>query len=224
MILLTLEWKGIIVDGCSLVGNGSIREILVKVGEVLSLDYDVAHNTKVGMFMANIYQLSLTNVTIQNNRGIGLLAINIMGNSNLQSVVFSNNTPNECIVQLYQFVELADSTAGGLFLLYTDYQNEIAYQNVTASLHIDQSLFQYNQQCGIFSTLPIVSSTTSSPSVQSLGFSVGGGAGMGIVLSQIKFPCSSHSFQFTIQRERSLTGWRLYWSVSGIKWFKYFIS
>uniref|UniRef100_A0A1X7V0Y5 Uncharacterized protein n=1 Tax=Amphimedon queenslandica TaxID=400682 RepID=A0A1X7V0Y5_AMPQE len=125
----------------------------------------------------------MTYVTIRNNTGIGLLAINLMDESSISNAVFGHNAPNECIISLNNPDGARDKVAGGMFLFYSDYRNkEINFQ---PSLTISESLFHDNMYCSLLAGIPLV--FTFSPSFENFGFTYGGGGGLGLVLSQINY-------------------------------------
>ena len=171
-----LALENVIIKGCGLVGNKNLRDALAVVNKTIVIFHQVINNTKVAMFLADIDGLSMRNMTVKDNIGIGVLAINIMGTSLITEVTFMNNKPPSCI----GFLGFA---GGGLLLLYTDYKND---SNVpTPTLIIANSYFLDNEQCSVFVVAPLVYNL--SPSVRNLGFRLGGGGGMGLILSPSYF-------------------------------------
>ena len=193
--ITNLALENVIIKGCSLVGNKNLRDALTVVNKTIAIFHQVIDNTKVAIFLADINSLSMINVTVKDNIGIGVLAINIMGTSFMTEVTFMDNKPPLCTVFL-------SSAGGGLLLLYTDYKND---SNVpTPTLTISNSYFLDNEQCSVFVVAPLVYYL--SPSVRNLGLRLEGGGGMSLILSPSYFSVNVTIIETEFKRNKGLNG------------------
>ena len=86
-------------------------------------------STIVGIFIRDTRDLQARNVTVRNTPGIGMVAINLMGTSDMSNVTFMNNHGNNYF-------------GGGLYILYADYHSNTP--TVIPNLTISASLFKWN--------------------------------------------------------------------------------
>ena len=180
-----LALENVIIKGCGLVGNKNLRDALAVVNKTIAIFHQVIDNTKVAMFLADIDGLSMRNMTVKDNTGIGVLAINIMGTSLITEVTFMNNKPPNCPLNtsIYILLNQLDSVGGGMYLIYTDYINNTDV--LIPSLTIINSVFLDNEHCNPSEAVPLVYELSST--VRKAGFMIGGGGGMGLILSPIYF-------------------------------------
>ena len=194
-----LQIENIIIENCS-ISNDDLTSALANVNETIHLFYS-ADGIQVSVLMAGINNLRMTYVTIRNNSGIGLLAINIMNESSISNVVFGNNAPDECIVSNSRYSN-RDEVAGGMFLLYSDYRNKEV--DVQPSLSISESLFHDNMYCSLLGGIPLV--FTISPAFEDFGFTYGSGAGLGLALSQFNYSVNIMVERTSFERNFGLIG------------------
>ena len=176
-----LAIENITIQNCGMVGSGNLQTPIQEINSTIFLFHQVASNSQVGVFMGDIENLMLRNVVIANTSGIGLLAINIIGDSVLDNIDFNYNRPLQCFVALYE-IDLAPTIGGGFFLLYADYIDRTV-NNV--SITIIESTFFANQDCSITPIIPLYYDI--SRSAAELGYSMAGGGGFGLVLTQVTF-------------------------------------
>ena len=199
---LTIE--NVVIENCNLnsTSDGHLPQALAVINDTINPFYRASKGLQVSVLMADIKNLTMNQVVIRDNRGIGLLAINVMNESSISNVIFANNTPNECVVAKSHFLNFTESIAGGMFLYYSDYKDRQVDKE--PSLTISKSDFRDNQYCslsGAYSSLSVFS-----PSIESIGYIYGGGSGLGLALSQFNFSVNVTVEHTNFQRNYGLLG------------------
>ena len=177
-----LVFSDLTITGCSLSANGvNLRQAFNAINQALNLFYGIAANTTVGIFIGDTSDLHLHNMVVQNTTGIGMVAINLMGTSDMSNVTFRRNAPQLCQASLYN--SLQPTVGGGLYILYADYHN-LPSTISTSKLTISSSLFTSNSQCNpVVSALPLSRESTNNETQ----YQIGSGGGLGLTLSQVKY-------------------------------------
>ena len=128
--------SGMTITNCSLSGD-NLQKAFGLVQESLDGIYSFRNGTIVGIFISDTSDLQARNVIVRNTPGIGMVAINLMGESDMNNVTFTRNgirrSNSPCGV------------GGGLFILYTDYHNHSLTE--IPKLTISASLFRSNYNC-----------------------------------------------------------------------------
>ena len=150
-------------DYYNLVTRENLQNAFDLVKESLDLFYNFRNGTNVGIFLGDTSDLQARNMIVQNTPGIGMVAINLMGESDMSNVTFTNNNVPDVISSC--------GVGGGLFILYADYHNHTP--NKTPQLTISASLFKLNYNC-IFESI--------------FESQIGIGGGLSITLSHNSFP------------------------------------
>ena len=151
------------------------------VKESLDVFYTFRNGTIVGIFIGDTSDLQARNMIVRNTPGIGMVAINLMGESDMSNVTFTNNNVPDIISSC--------GVGGGLFILYADYHNHTP--NKTPQLTISASLFKLNYNCAQNTILE---------------YEIGFSGGLSLTLSQSKFPVGISIISSTIENNQSPTG------------------
>ena len=168
------------ITNCRLSG-ANLQNAFDLVKESLDVFYTFRNGTIVGIFIGDTSDLQARNMIVRNTPGIGMVAINLIGESDMSNVTFTNNNVPDIISSC--------GVGGGLFILYADYHNHTP--NKTPQLTISASLFKLNYNCffdNIFKNW------------------IGIGGGLSIILSQNSFPVDMSITSTTIENNMSPLG------------------
>ena len=176
-----IQLVNITISDCGLSGSGPY---LRNVFEITSQSLDLFHNftlgTKVGVFIADCSDLVMTGVTIRNTSGIGLVAINLMGTTEIHKVNFTENAALQCNRLYGPAIHTAPNVGGGLYILYTDY---LSYQpQAPPVVRISEACFMFNHNCN-----PLTATLSQQLSLIRNNYPIGSSGGLGITLTQAKF-------------------------------------
>ena len=156
-----LRLSDVTISDCSLSSTGvNLQKAFSLLQQSLDVFYSFRVSTIVGIFIGDTSDLQARNVTVRNTPGIGMVAINLMGTSDMSNVAFINNgVPG-----------IANCVGGGLYVLYADYH--CCTPTVMPRLTISASLFKMNSNCNSYSVIV---------------YWIGLGGGLSLILSQTKF-------------------------------------
>ena len=178
-----LVLSNLTITGCGLLANGAnLQQAFNAINQSLDLFYILGVGTTVGIFIGDTSDLHLHNMIVQNTTGIGMVAINLMGASDMSNVTFRDNIPILCNFNMYNRTQ--PNIGGGLVVLYADYRDD---ETLVASpqLTISSSRFVSNSQCNpLVATLQFADQGTT----QNNGIAFGGG--LGLILSQVRYSVS----------------------------------
>ena len=193
-----LTITGVEIVSCGLVGDKNLNTVLEIARKSLSIFYSPVSDSKVSLFVADVVNLYIANVSIADTQGIGMLAINIMGSSVWEEVLFINNCPAACITN--NSAMLTESVGGGLFFMYTDY---VDYRRVdTPSLVITNSQFEGNQVCASSTLISLLYLNQ----LNGRNFTFAGGAAAGIVMAATNFSVNVRIENTKISGNSAITG------------------
>ena len=118
--------SGMTITNCNYFGNNLLIVIQQSLGTVNSFPF----YANIAVFIGVTSDFQAHDVIVRNSTGIGMVAINLMGKSNMSNMTFMNNNINSC------------SIGGGLYILYVDYINPV--ETVIPKLTISSALFKMN--------------------------------------------------------------------------------
>lgn len=194
MNVSNLLFQNMTIDGCGLSGVSNwstvLRATRAIIDEAIKIPLEGNVTVKVALFMAHCENVTMDHVNVVNTIGIGLLAVNTIGNTLLESVSFERNIPPECNLSLTIVdLEISDFRrwiGGGAYFLYEDYTNESEYAPPATQLHIVGSSFLNNQDCGV------VGGTEQfieySAALREPGYYIGASGGLSVMMTQAGFP------------------------------------
>ena len=113
------------ITNCNYLGNNLLAVIEQSLGTVYSFPY----YTNIAIFIGVTSDFQAHNMIVRNTTGMGMMAINLMGKSDMSNMTFMNNI-NSCGI------------GGGLYILYADYLNPV--ETVIPQLTISSALFKMN--------------------------------------------------------------------------------
>lgn len=180
---------GFTLLGCGL--SGPYANISSQLGGDIELLFMMPLTVHYALILANIWDTSLQDLHVTRTRGMGLLAVNLMGTSTLEQVHFTSNIRQSCIPgptrYPFELVEnVYEQIGGGAYFLYQDYQAEsVVGQDANIStnqLLIADSYFADNAECSYTAITQV-----SFRHFNITRFLVGGGGGLSLFLTQTTF-------------------------------------
>ena len=179
------------ISNCGLSG-----EMLAEMGSTLSAYVDlfirIPSATKVAVFIGLSENVGIFDVAVTNTTGIGLVGVNIHGDSIISNSLFANNRHKSCRVSLFanNLLDNYPNTIGGgayFFLSDLKVRNGAPFSRNTAELVVANSSFVNNTDCSPLSNVEanyqyIVTA------FGELMYPIGGGGGLTILLAQRNLP------------------------------------
>ena len=183
-----LTFTNITIDGCGLEFdfiNKFLSTVMTDIDFFLNLANN-SHPQYIAMAVGNCQDFEMRNTSIVNTNGLGLLAVNLVGQSHLISVRFEHNVPIGCFVgrSPSEFYD-SERIGGGALFVYLDYTSSSG--EILPSLDIRSSSFNKNSYCGYSSWYLINSAYYSEGKIKPL---LGGGAGLTLIFSQLQYKVS----------------------------------
>ena len=193
-----LSLKNLTIVNCSLSG-ANLNQTVAQLNDTVDLFYKVPDAVRYSLFIGDCSNVNITDITIRNTTGIGLLAINVMGYSVWSHITLNYNNAKLCFFQSAVNTTSPMAIGGGAFILYQDYHAGVMEH--TPQLIIKDSNMTMNSYCSSFSTISAL--YTRSSAAKSFGYLIGGGA-LGISLAQLRY-----SVEVTINSSSIVnnTGW-----------------
>ena len=208
---------GITVDGCGLSGDNLVESIAI-LNQIIRNFYDIPRGVRIGMFFGHCEHLVIYQTTVTNTSGVGIVGINIIGQSQFSNLQFLYNSQtgncSEEIVnrtlseeELRRMVEDRYKTiGGGLFLLYEDYipEFQVPYSQQQHAIGISDSLFLGNSECTFAYNFEI--NYMFSSGFQMFDHGIGGSGGLTLVLSQLHYGVNVSSTTVRFQENMASYG------------------
>lgn len=152
-----------------------------------SIDYffDLSNGSEqyIAVMVGDCANFAFEDSAISNTLGLGMLAINVMGNSTLNNVTIEDNVPNGCFgTNGLNFT--TEKIGGGLIFSYHDYTT--SSDNRDSYLEIVNSQFLGNSYCGyavIYESYYLFDQTQGTAN----DLLVGAGGGLSLVLGQLQY-------------------------------------
>ena len=171
---MTIEWCGL--------NNSSW--IFSKVETFIDTFYVPPPVFSSALILISCTDVQMNDVTVKNNIGFGMFALNVIGNSTFSGINFISNVPSNCVVNVAEFAN-PGGAGGGAFFLYSDYQEGYKPDINQTFLTIKDSKVENNYACRVdlFALLYSMLSKSISPESQ-LDFNITGAGGISVILSQ----------------------------------------
>ena len=169
--------------GCTL--NASVLEDATKKLQlIVNMWFVVPSSVHVGLFIGYGQNVNLTDVTIFGTKGIGILAINIMGKSYLSSMKLTQNTHISCAEQTSNSgVEIG----GGAYFAYFDFHDaDLSFTSTENLLEVSNSTFANNTDCSS------AAQTYVNYRFFERQYMIGGGGGLSIVYAHSSFALATN--------------------------------
>ncbi len=197
-----LTLANLVIDGCGMKLE-YIHQFLSAVKETVEFFLDVSNKSDqfVSIALGSCVDLKMEDSKVINTQGLGLLAVNLIGYSNLTNNSFENNVASGCFQfrTPSEYVEL-ERVGGGAIFAYLDYI-EITHDSVSY-LNITNSVFYGNSYCGFSSYYSIFSEKGN----QVFNQYIGGAGGLSVVLSQLNYKVSAEIQESVFQNNTGVFG------------------
>lgn len=186
------------LNGCG-IHESSFFDALITVNQTIDLWTRISPTLHVTLFLADCTNIFMTNVRVNGTRGLGMLAINVLGSSFLSNLRFTHNRRQGCIQEFatYPFnvtEEVLNQTGGGAYFLFHDYFNNSYSEHPTNnSLVISDSYFANNADCS-FSALTHLNYKYYNKDMNR--FTLGAGGGLSIIYAHSAYSITSR-IEFT---------------------------
>ena len=186
---------GFTVNGCGLTGP-PVAAIEQWLRGNVGLWFVIPAVVRYAVVLASCWNVSFSYLEVTNTRGMGFLAINVLGESHFHRVSFTSNVQENCSSVRPRFPfnasepEIQRQIGGGAYFLYQGngrYEEDTLekQQMETHSLVIRESLFSQNAECSFAAITHVnyqqIAEYTGNP------FQVGAGGGLSLVLGQQGF-------------------------------------
>lgn len=190
-----LVLANIVIDSCGL-SNIALRNATKTVKEFLDLNFVIPESVRIGLFIAHCTDLSISDSVVSNTAGLGLLGVNIIGNSSLKNVNFTRNIRPKCEkvprsfpFYLQQDNFTSDQVGGGAYFLYQDSldRNEVVKNSTFLISHCH---FVQNAECTYAGYVNVNYRYYSIDGSPDLKYTIGGGGGLSIFMPQVSFTVS----------------------------------
>lgn len=143
----------------------------------------------IGVMLAACNDFVMESSMVSDTPGLGLLAINVGGNSTLYNVSFQRNVPAGCFALAFNYT--TERVGGGATFYYHDYRN-ISDSNHPSNnnLSIVDCEFHGNSYCSYALVYTTYFPYTRSQGLELGNLTLGAGGGLSIVLTQLRYEVS----------------------------------
>lgn len=182
-----LQIRNVTINGCGL-SDHHWDEINETLYDTFNMSLKIPRAVKVGILLAACRDVTLANLVVMKTRGIGLLAISLLGSARLRNVHFKSNTSPQCSPTLDNFIyyDYHSWIGGGAYFLYQDFKETVETENHLLS--IAGSQFTNNRDCSI--TIMLENYIERSPGLADLGYEIGAGGGLSVMMAQLEYTVS----------------------------------
>ena len=184
-----LSITNVTIDGCGFNGRDTERVVDI-LDDIVNIFFKIPRVVRIAVLIGHCENVTMESVTIKNTRGFGLVGINIIGTSLLQSIVFFNNTNagvcsyNVSVRELID-TDSRDHVGGAAIFMYFDYLDKSHHQGTTFNLKVHNCTFKKNTECSvIYLNYLRPPGRGESQLVREAGYRIGGSAGFTLALAQ----------------------------------------
>ena len=192
-----LSILNIVINGCGFTG-ADIQNTVILLESIVNTFYVIPEVVKIAMLFGHCEDLTLENVTIMNTRGFGLVGVNVIGSSQLNSILFFNNSNPGTCVSPYPLKRLHPSKSidfdsrnrlgGAATFMYFDYHDQMHYSGSRFNLTIQRSNFTFNAECSAaYLNLLRIPGRGESSFIANTGYRLGGSGGLSVALAQLQY-------------------------------------
>ena len=180
-----LSFQRLTITGCGLNGSNAVS-LNTAINTIVDLFIQLAEDINIALVIASCTNVVMDHVTIVNTTGLGLVGVNVAGESSFTNNVFSFNMGEECFVLNDNIGQPKNTTVGGgAQLIYVDYINQSSSSSSPVYLNIDNNTFSNNSHCGSELVLEIKNQFIRS--IQNGSYHVGAGGGLSLSLAQREY-------------------------------------
>ena len=168
----------------------NLNDSITLLKEVIDLWFLVPYTAIVALFIGDSENVVIHDVHVSNTPGLGLLGINVIGNSILTRVNFTRNIRLKCIDNDPTLPSLInkktnDQVGGGAYFLYSDYHTSRIKEVVRLS--ITESNFSNNADCTYAASTNMNFQFFTEKNMSLYDHTIGAGGGLSLVLANEDF-------------------------------------
>lgn len=188
-----LTISGLTIEHCGIKGVDTVDEIVNMTRNIINFMYNPLPDFSAAVFLVHCPNLELSNVVIRDNRGFGLVGINLIGTTTFHQVQVLQNYPSHCVLDLNEFSSNGGS-GGGVFFVYQDYIGEWRrqFRRTSTALYFTESNITDNFVCRLNLFHVLHDKLPRSVSPQSLSFSLIGAGGVSLSMAQSIFQVNAY--------------------------------
>ena len=196
-----LHFSRVTIHGCG-IQRDNISSFLDMIQVTIDNFFVVSDDTDqyVAMMLAQCNDFTMEHSSVTNTRGLGLLGINVGGESTLNNVTFQENVPDGCFGPVNFTI---DKVGGGAAFYYHDYHQ---FDNQSNHLEITDSNFARNSYCGFSLFYETYSPYERNRGNNNLDLILGAGGGLSLVLTQLDYEIDINVTDTTFTNNTSLYG------------------
>ena len=194
-----LTLRKLSIHNCGLSGsnlNDSINCIKNRYLDSFESIFSYPSAIRIGLFIANSYNVTIDNVRVEKVHGFGFLAVNIMNSFIIQSSRFAHNYNASC------FSSLNYGLSGGVIIISQD-TNEISSNT---NFHIAETEFLYNSNCALDNQEMAFSADFNQLTYNNKPYLIGGGGGLTVYLANHNYSLSVDIINCTFQNNSGVSG------------------
>ena len=178
------------INRCNISGGEAISELTDVLYDIVDGFFLIPNDTQLALFLGVCANVNMNRVTIANTAGLGLMAINVMGDFSLSEVSFESNIHPACLTNALEAFDpnsRGSQIGGGAFILYHRF-NETNHDTLPqyVNLNIRQSSFIRNADCSPNTFVELY--YLFSQDLRDIGYIVGGGGGLTLMVAQCHYP------------------------------------
>ena len=202
----SLSLEGLTVSGCGIAGQGKLALFQEELRANADFFYQIHSTDSVAVAVGMVTDLSVSDIAITNTAGLGLLAVNALGSTLLSNSSFSLNRPSFCYrlpLDKHGNVNISEDhrIGGGAYFVFLNYNNSEAFNT---SLLVQDTEFVNNSYCGLSAQVAV--SEVREKLLEKLGYSLGAGGGLTVVLAQTLYSTEVEVTGSLFQNNTSLMG------------------
>lgn len=201
--IVDLQIRNVTINRCGL-NQESWDQINSTLYDSFDMVFEIPRVVRVGILLAACRDVTLENFAVVRTQGIGLLAMSLLGSTQLRKVRFRNNSPPNCSTSLDNFINQDYHTwiGGGAYFLYQDLTRPLEARR--HSLTVDGGQFIDNMDCSI--TVLLENYIERSVDLTDLGYQVGAGGGLSVMMVQLKYTVSMDVIDTTFDNNVARNG------------------
>ena len=205
-----LSLQGLNITGCGLNGS-NVATLNSAINTSVDLFIQLPEDINIAAVIAICTDVVVDHVTIVNTTGLGLVGVNVAGQSNFTNNVFSFNKGQQCF-WLSPNVDQSRSytVGGGASFIYVDFIDQSNRSAV--NLNIDNNTFSYNSYCGLETYVQL--NYQYFEIFRSLNYTIGSGGGLSLNLAQQRY-----ALNINVQRSYFENNTATYGSAASIYWY-----
>ena len=199
--------KNITINNCSLTGD-NLNTALDFLSQSTYVLFTVPPELSISLFLGSSEDIELQNVVVKDTTGLGLLAVNVLGQFVINESSFLGNVPDGCF--FINTTSMDAGIGGGAVIIYHETLEPSQLADVS-TLSVTNTVFTNNSNCGISSSMLLYSmSQVSFLQDRNESYMLGGGGGLTLLMCMYRYPVNVYIDQVTFQNNTAQFGGGLF--------------